>query len=396
MSKPLENIKILDLSRFVSGPYCTMLLADFGAEVIKIELPEKGDDSRSLGPFKNGKSLFFTSLNRWKKSVSLNLKTEKGKKILYELAEKVDVVIENFRPGTMEKIGITYDKLKSVNPEIIYVSTSGFGQTGPDSKKAGLDLLIQALGGIMSITGWPDKPPTRVGITIGDYAASLFTTIGLLTALYHREVTGKGQRIDVAMLDSQVALLGSAILQYQVDGVPPVPLGNKYLEVAPFQVFKAKDDYIIIPVANDKLWKTFCIVIEREDLIYDKRFVSNKERIENIDELIPVIEKRISEKSFAEWSIRFDELQFPYSSINTVDKVVNNRQVLARNMIVEVEDKKAGKIKIPGNPIKMSSLKDEKILPPVPDIGENNLEILGDLLNLSKEEIKKLKDEGVI
>lgn len=396
MSKPLENIRILDLTRFVSGPYCTMLLADFGAEVIKIELPEKGDDSRSLGPFKNGKSLFFTSLNRWKKSVSLNLKTEKGKKILYDLTEKVDVVIENFRPGTMEKIGITYDKLKSVNPEIIYVSTSGFGQTGPDSKKAGLDLLIQALGGIMSITGWPDKPPTRVGITIGDYAASLFTTIGLLTALYHREVTGKGQRIDVAMLDSQVALLGSAILQYQVDGVPPVPLGNKYLEVAPFQVFKAKDDYIIIPVANDKLWKKFCIVIEREDLIYDKRFVSNKERIENIDELIPVIEKRISEKSFAEWSTRFDELQFPYSSINTVDKVLNNRQVLARNMIVEVEDKKAGKIKIPGNPIKMSSLKDEKILPPVPDIGENNLEILGDLLNLSKEEIKKLKDEGVI
>ncbi len=373
-----------------------MLLANLGAEIIKVEVPEKGDDLRAIGPFKNKKSLFFASVNFGKKSISLNLKTEKGKEIFYKLAEKIDVVIENFKPGTMEGLGITYDKLKDVNPKIIYVSISGFGQTGPDSNKPGLDLLIQALSSVVSITGWPDKLPTRVGINIGDLASALFTSVGLTTALYHRLITGKGQRIDVAMLDCLVALLGGAILHYQIDGVPPGPSGNKYPEVAHFQAFKTKDDYIIIPVINDNFWKIFCKSIEREDLTCDERFVSNKKRLENVDELIPVIEKRIAEKSFAEWSAIFDKIQFPYSSVNTVDKVMNNRQVLARNMIVDTEDKKIGRFKIAGNPIKMSSLKDEKILPSNSDIGENNVEILGGLLNLSKQEIKQLKEEGVI
>ena len=294
MPKPLENIKVLDLTRVLAGPFCTMILSDLGAEVIKVEIPEKGDDSRHFGPFKNGNSLYFLSVNRGKKSISLNLKSEKGKKIFMDLIKDFDIVIENYRPGTMEKLGIGYETIKKINPKIIYAAASGFGHTGPDSRKPAYDILAQAMGGLMSITGWLDTPPTRVGMSIGDITASLFTAIGIAAALFHREKTGKGQKIDVSMLDSQVAILENALVRYQVSGNSPQPVGNQHPTITPFQAFKAKDSYFIIAAGNEQLWKKLCIALESEELIEDDRFSNNQKRTENKIELIKIMEMMLS------------------------------------------------------------------------------------------------------
>lgn len=396
MPKPLDQVKVLDLTRVLAGPYCTMILKELGAEIIKVEVPGTGDDARHFGPFKNNKSLYFMSINHGKESISINLKTEQGKQIVLKLVQQVDVLVENFRPGTMEKLGLGYERLKEINPHLIYAASSGFGHTGPDSKKPAYDMLVQAMGGIISITGWPDSPPTRVGMSIGDITASLFTAIGICSALYQREYTGQGQKIDVGMLDGQVAILENALVRYQVDGVPPRPLGNRHPTITPFQAFKAKDDYIVIPVGNDNLWKIFCQAIERKDLIEHERFATNKLRTEHLEELIPILEAEISQKTVVEWSEVFEHVGLPYSPINTIDKVMAHRQVLARNMIVEVEDKDIGPVKIAGNPIKMTSIEEETTRPPAPEIGEHTDKILKTFLGYSDEQIAQLRQEGVI
>ena len=396
MPKPLEHVKVLDLTRVLAGPYCTMLLRELGAEIIKVEIPGRGDDARYFGPFKNNKSAYFLSINRDKESISVNLKTEQGRNIIFDLVKKVDVVTENFRPGTMEKLGMGYETLKALNPKIIYASTSGFGHTGPDSKKPAYDMLVQAMGGMISITGWPDTPPTRVGMSIGDIGASLFTAIGITTALYHRAMTGDGQKVDVAMLDCQIALLENAVVRYQVDGVPPQPVGNRHPTITPFQVFKTKDSYLAIPVGNDSMWKTYCKAIEREDLLTYEKFATNKARTDHIDELIPILEEVMSQKTVAEWIEVFGHVQFPCSRINTIDTVMEHRQVIARNMIVEAEDDVLGTMKIAGNPIKMSSIAEEPTRKPAPRIGEHNQKIFKEFLGYSDEAIKQLEQEGVI
>jgi len=396
MSKPLENIKILDLTRVLAGPFCTMILSDLGAEVIKVETPKIGDDSRYFGPFKNNKSLYFISINRDKKSISLNLKTEKGKNILLELVKKVDVVTENYRPGTMEKLGIGYDVLSKINPRLIYAASSGFGHTGPYSKKPAYDILVQAMGGIMSITGWPNNPPTRVGMSIGDITAALFTAIGVTTALYHREITGLGQKVDVSMLDCQLAILENAMTRFQVDGVAPEPIGNRHPTITPFQAFKGKDDYFVIGIGNDSLWAELCEVIDRKDLINNEKFNTNLNRTKNINELVKILDEIFSKKTASEWISILENAGLPCSHINKIDKVMSNPQILARNMIVEVEDKDVGKINIAGNSIKMSSFPDEPKRNPAPEIGEHNSLIFKDMLGLSDDEINQLKNEGVI
>jgi CoA:oxalate CoA-transferase len=340
--------------------------------------------------------VYFISINRGKKCISLNLKTEQGKQIVLDLVKKVDVVTENFRPGTTEKLGLDYETLKKINPRIIYASTSGFGHTGPDSKKPAYDMLVQAMGGMISITGWPDKPPTRVGMSIGDIGAALFTATGITAALYHREVTGEGQKVDVALLDCQVALLENAVVRYQIDGVPPGPKGNRHPTITPFQAFKAKDEYIAIPAGNDTMWKIFCKAIEREDLIDHEKFATNKLRTDNIDELTPILEDVMVQKTVAEWVEIFEKVQFPCSPINTIDKTMQHRQVLARNMIVDVHDKDVGTVKVAGNPIKMSSLPEEQTRKTSPEIGEHNLEIFKEWLNYSDAEIEQLRKDGVI
>jgi CoA:oxalate CoA-transferase len=396
MSKPLENIKVLDLTRVLAGPFCTMILNDLGAYVLKVELPGTGDDARAFGPFKNEQSLYFVSINRGKDSISLNLKSEKGKNILKELVKKFDIIIENYRPGTMEKLGLGYDELKKINPKIIYAASSGFGHTGPDSQKPAYDILAQAMGGVMSITGWPDSQPTRVGMSLGDITASLYTAIGINAALYQRMITGEGQKIDVSMLDCQVSILENALARFQVDGKSPEPIGNRHPTITPFQAFKAKDNYFVIAIGNDSLWEKFCNAINRCDMVLDERFKSNGLRTKHIKELEPLLAEILAQKKSEEWFEIFDKIQIPYSPINTIDKVMQNKQVLSRNMFVEVEDKKAGKIKIAGNPIKMTTIEEQKFRDPAPEIGEQNLKIYSELLGYSVEEIEKLKAEGVI
>ncbi len=394
--KPLSGIVVLDLTRVLAGPFCTMVLSDLGAEIIKVEMPGKGDDSRYFGPFKNGRSLYFLSLNREKKSISLNLKKEEGKKILKELVKHADVLVENFRPGTMEKLGLGYNELKKINPKLIYAASSGFGHSGPDSKKPAYDMLVQAMGGIMSITGWENTPPTRVGMSIGDITASLFTAIGINAALYQREKTGLGQKIDVAMLDCQVAILENALTRYQVDNIPPKPMGNRHPTITPFQAFKAKDKYFVLPIGNDNLWQKFCDVIKKPDWKTNEMFSTNDKRTKNYDILIPLLEELFAQKTADEWIKIFENAGIPCGPINTIDKVMKNRQVLSRNMIVEVNDKKAGKIKIAGNPIKMDFIEDSTERKAPPEIGEHNEEILKKFLNYTDEEIENLKKNGVL
>ena len=396
MSKPFEGIKLLDLTRALAGPYCTLVLSDLGAEVVKVEIPQSGDDARQYGPFKNKQSLYFLSLNRAKKSITLNLKAEEGKLIVKDLVKKFDVLVENFRPGTMEKLGLGYNELKEINPRLIYAASSGFGHTGPDSKKPSYDLLAQARGGIMSITGWPDTPPTRVGMSTGDITAGLFTAIGIGAALYHREKTGVGEKIDVAMLDSQVAILENALARFQVDGVSPTPIGNKHPTVSPFQAFMAKDEYFVLPIGNDKLWQKFCHVVGKEDWANDPRFVTNAGRNNNMDTLIPMIEKLFLTKKASEWIKLIESAGIPCGPINNIEKVMNDPQVHARNMIVEIDDDVAGTIKIAGNPIKMTSIPEEKKRNPVPKLGEHTAEVLSKYLGYDEKKIAQLKEDGVI
>lgn len=396
MAKPLANVKVLDLSRVLAGPFCTMILADLGAEIIKVEIPEGGDDSRHFGPFIDGKSLYFLSINRGKESLALNLKTAEGKALLKELAQKVDVLVENYRPGTMEKLGLGYDVLKAINPGLIYAAVSGFGHTGPDALKPAYDILAQAMGGIMSITGWPETPPTRVGMSLGDITAALYAAIGIATALYQRTVTGIGQKIDVAMLDCQLAILENALARFQVTGKSPEPLGNRHPTISPFQAFKAKDKYFVMAIGNDALWKKFCEAVGRLDLIDAPDFATNHQRTENIGKLAAVLEDIFRMQPAAYWLELLEQAAVPCGPINEIGEVMQNRQILARNMIVEVADKTIGNVKVAGNPIKMTSIPEEPTRPAAPEIGAHSAKILTELLHLSQEEIADLKAKGVI
>lgn len=394
--KPLENIKILDLTRVLAGPFCTMLLSELGAEVVKVESPETGDDSRAYGPFRNNKSMYFVSINRGKKSISVNLKSEKGKQIIRDLLMEFDVIIENFKPGTMEKFGLGYEEIKKINPKIIYAASSGFGHTGPDSKKPAYDILVQAMGGMMSITGWPNTPPTRVGMSVGDITVSFYTAMGILSALYQRTITGLGQKVDVSMLDCQLSILENAVLRYQADGVAPSPIGNRHPTITPFQAFKAKDDYFVVAVGNDSIFVKLCKAINCEYILEDERFKTNGNRTKNLKEIDEILASVFITKNVSDWVAIFDAVDVPCSPINTIDKAIENRQVNARNMIVEVEDKHIGKIKVVGNAIKMSNIEESPTRNPAPEIGEHNDLIFKTMLKYTDEQIQKLKDEGVI
>lgn len=396
MSKPLDNVIVLDLTRVLAGPFCTMILSDLGAEIIKVEIPGSGDDSRAFGPFIGSRSLYFLSINRGKKSISLNLKTEQGKNILKQLVKKADILVENYRPGTMEKLGLGYNTLKELNPRLIYAASSGFGHSGPYSLKPAYDILAQAMGGIMSITGWPESAPTRVGMSLGDITASLFTAIGINAALYQREKTGLGQKIDVAMLDSQVAILENALVRFQAEGHNPEPLGNRHPTITPFQAYKAEDDYFVVAVGNDNLWQTFCQALKLTELLSDERFTSNKHRTEHINDLNAVLEPVFLTRKAEEWLKLFEQVKLPCAPINTVEKVMHDPQVLSRNMIVEVQDSIAGTVKIAGNPIKMDSVPEQPERGSVPEVGEHNLEIYAGLLGLSESEISQFRTDGVI
>lgn len=391
----LSDIKVLDLTRVLAGPYCTMMLADLGAEIIKVEQPIVGDDSRAFGPYVDGESAYFMSINRNKESMTVNLKSPEGKEIIKAMIKEVDVVVENFRPGTMKKLGLDYDVLKEINPRIIYAASTGYGQSGPYSQRPAYDAVVQAMGGIMSITGQAGGEPTRVGSSIGDITAGIFTAIGILAALHERENSGLGQMVDVAMLDCQVAILENAITRYLYTGDVPQPIGNRHPSIVPFEPFATKSDQIIVAVGNDKLWVTFCDLLGLNDLVDDPRFRTNPLRSDNYLELRPKIAEKMMTKSAEEWQAIFDENGIPSGPINTVDKVLENPQVIARNMIEEIDHPIAGKTRIPGIPIKLSRTPGE-ITKAAPLLGADTEKLLGKYLGYDAEKIAELREKKAI
>ncbi len=393
--KPLAHVKVLDLTRVLAGPYCTMVLQDLGARIIKIERPGSGDDSRTFGPFLRDISLYFASVNRGKESLSLNLKSMEGKAILEALVKEADVLIENYRPGTMEKLGLGYEALAALNPRLIYAAASGFGHTGPDSKRPAYDILAQARGGVMSITGWPDSEPTRVGLSFGDLAASLFTAVGINAALYARERTGVGQKIDVAMLDCQVALLENALVRYQVDGTSPQPLGHRHPTITPFQAVRASDAYLVIGVGNEVLWQRFCQAVGQPEMAGDPRFVTNRDRCENVEDLNEWLTDVFATKTVAEWLAILDAAEIPSAPINDVGRVMADPQILARDMVVDLDDPNLAGVKLAGNPIKMTHVPETGTRGAVPEVGEHTEPILREWLGYSAEQVARLREEGI-
>lgn len=392
----LSGIKVLDLTRVLAGPYSGMLMADMGADVIKIEMPGKGDDSRAFGPFINGESSYYMNLNRNKKGVTLNLKTEEGKNIFLEMVKKADVVLENYRPGTMEKLGLGYETLKMINPGIVYGCVSGFGHYGPYSQRAGYDIIGQAMGGLMSTTGWPGGEPTRTGTAMGDVLGGLSVTIGVVAAVVNKLQTGEGQKVDVSLVDSVVSSLEIINQIYLSTGRIPERIGNRYESTYPYDSFKVKDGSIVIACGNDKLFNILANEMGKAELTSDVRFVKNIDRVTNHDDLKEIIEKWSINFTIDELVERLLELGIPTAPINTIDRVVKDPHIAgAREMFVEVDHPVAGKNKITGNHIKFSDLKAD-IRMPAPVLGQHNDEVYSELLGFSKEKIRELKDNKVI
>lgn len=383
---PLQGLKVLDLSRVLAGPYCTMLLADFGADVIKIEPPKVGDDSRAFGPFVGTESAYFMSLNRNKRSMSLDFKNTKHIEVFKEMVAKADIVVENYRPGTMEKFGLGYEILKSINPKLIYAACSGFGRTGPYTKKPAYDIIVQAMGGIMSITGEEGGIPTRVGASIGDVIAGVFTAYGVMLALYHRDMTGEGQLVDVGMLDCQVAILENAIARYVTSGEVPGPIGNRHPSITPFSSFTAKDGQIIVGAGNDRLWIKLCNLLDKNELIVDERFCDNGKRTVNYRELHAILNDILKNKTIDEWMVMLEEAGIPCAPINDVARIIDDQQIKAREMIVEVEHPVAGNLKMPGVPVKLS-LTPGSVRTAAPLLAHDTEEILGELFGWDAQTI---------
>ena len=376
MNGPLKDLLVVDLTRVLVGPYCTMILSDLGARVIKIEAPEIGDDSRKFGPFVKDYSAYFMSLNRGKESIALNLKNEDDKKIFEKILAKADILVENFKPGTLEKWGFGWKQVSKKYPKLIYASASGFGQTGPLKELPAYDMVVQGMGGLMSVTGQPNSEPTRVGTSIGDITAGLFTAIGINAALYDRQKTGKGMYIDVSMLDCQIAILENAIARYLSKNEIPKPMGSRHPSIAPFEAFKTKDSYIIIAAGNDKLFENLCNALDLKDLIMDEKYKSNSLRSENMNELKKILEQKLINKTTNEWVKNLESLKIPCGPIFNIKEAVENPQVKARNMIVKAYHKVIGDFKLAGNPIKMSTYKDEKTRGDIPDLDEHREKII--------------------
>jgi CoA:oxalate CoA-transferase len=369
MTGPLQGVRVVDLTRVRAGPYCTMLLADLGADVVKVERPGVGDDSRHIGPFVNAVSAYFASLNRGKRSVALDLQQPEDRATLDELLADADVLVENFRPGTMEKLGYGWDDLHPRFPKLIYAAVSGFGHTGPLSPRPAYDMVVQAMGGVMSITGQPDGPPTRVGTSIGDVTAGLFTAVGVCSALYDRAMTGEATKIDVAMLDCQVAILENAIARYAATGDVPGPLGARHPSITPFAVFAAADGHLVIAAGNDRIFRRMCTVIGCEPAAEDPRFASNALRTEHHAELEAVIEAALAHADVDTWLERLEAADIPCGPINDVAAVLAHPQVQARNMVVTAADERLQGMAMAGNPIKSSRHPDPPTRGAVPDLG---------------------------
>jgi len=395
MRRPLEDIKVIDLTTFMTGPFATMILGDLGAEVIKIEQPEGGDASRSIPPyFHEGESLYYISLNRNKKSISLNLNTDKGREIFYGLVRQADIVMDNFRPGILTKLGANYERLKEINPRIICGSITAFGPDGPYGRLPAYDLTIQAMSGAMSMTGEEGREPLRLGVPMGDLAGSMWSVAGIMAALHHREKTGEGQRVDLSLLDSLASLITYPALYYSYGGEIAGPLGSGHQAIVPFRAFKTKDYHIAVACANEKFWGLLCKAVERPELASDPRFLKLGDRLKNKEELNAILSRIFAQKTNAQWEEILNKAGVPCGPVNTIDKVFADPAINHREMVISV-DHFGEKLHFFGNPIKMSSTPITKYDTP-PRLGADNEEVLGRYLGYSVEDVQKLKKEGIL
>ena len=399
----LKDIRILDITRAMAGPYCTMMLGDFGADVIKVERPGSGDESRGWGPpFVGdaygpypGESAYFLSANRNKRSLTVNLKDPAGLEIIYKLVQVSDVFIENFRTGVMDKMGLGYEDLEKGNPGLIYCSVSGYGRTGPYRERPGYDAIVQAEGGLMSITGPKEGPPSRVGIPIIDITSGMFAASAILAALYERMESGLGQHVDVSLLDTQAALLANVASNYLVGGEPPIRVGNAHPNIAPYEPFQAKDKGFVLGAANQRQWEKLCDTIQQSELKTDPRFLTNQDRVKNRTDLIEVLNDVFKAKNADEWLDQIQAAGLPCGPINSIPEVFQHPQREERGMVQNVQHTTAGKVSLTGFPYKLSRTPAETHLAP-PTLGEHNREILVDLLGYSQDEMDQMQENGII
>ena len=393
--KPLAGVRVLDLTRVLAGPFCSMILADMGAEVIKLEEPGKGDDTRSWPSFINGESTYFMSVNRGKRSITLDLKAPKGPELLRKLVRKSDVLLENFRPGTMERLGFGYRALAKLNPRLIYCSISGFGESGPEAARAGYDLVVQAESGLMDITGFADGPPVKVGTSIADLVAGMSAAHGVTLALLARTRTRRGQKVEIGMLDAMAALLTYQAGIYFGTGQRPTRKGNAHPSIVPYEVFKAADAYLTLGVANDSLWERCCAALERPDLTRDPRFDTVRKRVEQRDTLVPLLNEIMGARAADEWLKRFEAAGVPAGRIKTVPEVCESEHLKARGMILRLKHPKAGEIRVMGIPIKLHGTPGGITTPP-PVLGQHTDEVLRRVLGLDRKAIAQLRAEGAV
>jgi CoA:oxalate CoA-transferase len=394
---PLEGITILDLTWVLSGPYATMTLGDLGAEVIKVERPPYGDIARTTLPLVNGESCYFFSVNRGKQSVAVDLKQPRGRDLFLDLVEKVDVVAQNYTPGVMESLGLGWDVLSQRNPRLIYVAISGFGQTGPDRDRPALDIVIQGASGVMSITGEPGGRPVRPGLSLGDITAGLYAAIGILSALHERERSGRGQMLDISMLDCQIATLENAFIRYFATGEVPKPLGTRHPAATPFQAFPTKDGYLVLALSwgVENQWALFCASIGHVELMDDPRFETSGLRTQNHGLLEPILNEALRQRTTAEWLAEFQQFNLPCGPLNTIPDVAASPQVEARGMIVDVPHPIIGALRMPNTPVRLSRTPGG-IKGPSPAVGEHTDALLARLLGLGAAQLGELREQGVI
>jgi len=392
----LDGIRVLDLTRVLAGPFCSMLLGDMGAEIIKIEVPNGGDDARRYPPFIGGESAYFMNLNRNKKSLVLDLKRARAKALFLDLVERSDVVLENFRPGTMEKLGLGHETLKGRNPRIVYACISGFGHAGPYRDLPGYDIIGQAMGGIMSITGWPDSPPTRTGTAIADVLAGLSACVGILTSLLAVRDGRPGQKVDIALVDSVVSAMETIIQIYLVEKRIPQRIGNRYEFICPYDAFRAKNGWVILGVGNNKLWRSFCEAINRPDLLDNPKFKDNYDRVKAHEEIKHVVEEWTGTREIGEVVDYFCSKKIPCAPIYSVKEVVEDEHIAgARRMIREIDHPVAGSVKVVGSPVNLSETPAE-VHSAAPLLGQHSESVLRDILGLSPAEIRSLKQQKVV
>lgn len=403
MIRPVGDLRVLDMSRALAGPYCTMMLGDLGADVIKIEQPGQGDESRGWGPPFVGKpyesypgeSTYYLSINRSKRSITVNLKSPEGNQIIKKLVATSDVVVENFRTGTLDKMGLGYEHLRAINPGLVYCSITGYGRTGPYAEKPGYDFVIQAEGGIMGLTGPIEGPPYRVGISIIDITTGMFAATAILAALRARDFTGEGQLVDLSLLDTSAAILANMASNYLIGGVEPRRMGNAHFNIAPYEVFRARDRWFVLGAANTRQWEMLCEVVGRPELKNEPRFGTNQDRVANREALAKILNEAFANRDASDWIAQLQEVGIPSGVINNLHDVYNHPQVEMREMRIEIDHPTAGKIAFPGFPYKLSQTPAEVRRPP-PLLGEHTEEILTELLGYSEEEVAALHKRGAI